>query len=56
MIHSTYEEGNKSANVCHQESQWVVMMYENNQYIETFLANSESNAEIIAENYVMGVK
>lgn len=56
MILSTYEEGNKSANVCVQQGRWVVMIYENDQYLETLLATSESNAEMIAENYVMGVK
>lgn len=56
MIFSTYEEGNKSANVCVQQGQWVVMIYENDQYLETLLATSESNAEVIAENYVMGIK
>jgi hypothetical protein len=56
MILSTYEEGNKSANVCVQQGQWVVMIYKNNQYLETLLATSETNAEIIAENYVMDVK
>jgi hypothetical protein len=56
MILSTYEQDNKSANVCLQQHQWAVMIYENNQYLKTVLANSEVDAEEIAEDYVMGVK
>ncbi len=56
MILSTYEEDNKLANVCLQQGEWVVMIYENDQYIETLVAISESEAEVIAEDYVMGVK
>lgn len=56
MIISTYEEGNKAANVCLQQGEWVVMLYENSQYTETLVANSESKAEIMAEDYVMGIK
>jgi len=56
MILSTYEQDNKSANVCLQQHQWAVMIYENNQYIKTIYAHSETKAEEIAEDYVMGVK
>jgi hypothetical protein len=56
MILSTYQEGNKTANVCKQQHEWVVMVYENDNYIETILATSEANAEELAEDYVMGVK
>ena len=56
MIYSTYEEGNKIANVCFQQGEWVVMIYENGSYLETLFALSESDAEERAENYVMGVE
>jgi len=56
MIISTFQEGNKTANVCKQQGAWVVMVYDSEEYIETILAHSEAYAEEIAEDYVMGVK
>jgi hypothetical protein len=54
MILSTYEEDNKSANVCKQDGKYVVMYYKDNEYIRTRECNSEENAEIIAEDWVIG--
>jgi superoxide dismutase len=55
MIISNFEEGNRSANVCRQGKSWVVMVYENDQYLETFSAYNENQAEIIAEDWVLKV-
>jgi hypothetical protein len=52
MILSTYEEGNRLANVCKQGVEWVAMVYENGQYLKTLLATSESDAEVLAEDWV----
>ena len=53
MILSTYEEGNRLANVCKQGKEWVAMVYEDGQYLKTLLASSESHAEILAEDWVL---
>jgi hypothetical protein len=52
MIHHTYESGIRAANVCKQQGQWVVMMYEHNQYKQTVSVLSESRAEVVAEDWV----
>jgi len=53
MILSTYEEGNRTANVCKQGNEYVTMLYENNNYLRTESARNEENAEIIAEDWVL---
>jgi len=53
MIVSTYEEGTRTANVCKHTHDWVVMVYDNNEYLKTILARNEDEAEIIAEDWVL---
>ena len=53
MILSTYEHENKSANVCKQGSEYVIMFYEDKNYLRSEIALSESSAEIIAEDWVL---
>ena len=55
MIVSTYEDGTRTANVCRQNGDWVVMTYENNEYLQSILARNEEDAEIIAEDWVLKV-
>jgi hypothetical protein len=55
MIVSTYEEGIRTANVCKQSKDWVVMTYENAEHLKTILARNEEDAEIIAEDWVLKV-
>jgi hypothetical protein len=55
MIISTYEDGVRTANVCRQNRDWVVMTYENNEYLKTILARNEEEAEIVAEDWVLKV-
>lgn len=55
MIVGTYEEGVRTANVCKQSSDWVVMVYENNEYQRSILARNKDEAEIIAEDWVLKV-
>jgi hypothetical protein len=52
MILSEFMEGNRSANVCKQQGQWVTMMYEHGKYIKDEIALNENEAEAIAENWV----
>jgi len=52
MIISTFEEGNKTANVCKQQGEWVVMYYEDNLYTHSEIAYNQSNAEELAENWL----
>lgn len=52
MIISTFEGEGRSANVCRQGSQWIVMCYENNQYLKDAVALNEQAAEDIADNWI----
>jgi hypothetical protein len=52
MILSEFMEGNRSANVCRQQGQWVTMLYEHGEYIKDELALTEDEAEAIAERWV----
>ena len=52
MIISTFQEGNKTANVCKQLSEWIVMYYENDEYISSDTALNEEHAEELAEDWV----
>jgi hypothetical protein len=52
MILSEFMEGNRSANVCKQQGQWVTMLYENGNYIRDEIALNENEAEAAAERWV----
>jgi hypothetical protein len=52
MIISTYENEKRTANVCKQGSEWVVMCYESNQYLKDILAVNENQAELIADQWL----
>lgn len=52
MILSEFMEGNRSANVCKQQGEWVTMLYENEQYIRSEFALTEDEAEAAAERWV----
>lgn len=53
MILSTYEEGNRTANVCKQDSNYVIMFYEDGNYLRSEVALSESSAEVVAEDWIL---
>ena len=53
MILSTYNEGNRTANVCKQEEEYVIMFYEDRNYLRSEVALSESSAEVVAEDWVL---
>jgi hypothetical protein len=52
MILSTFENENRTANVCKQSGEYVTMLYQDSNYIRTELALTEDDAEGIAENWV----
>ena len=52
MILSEFMEGNRSANVCKQQGEWVTMLYENGNYIKDEFALTELEAEARAEKWV----
>jgi len=54
MIISTFEEGNKSATVCLQGKDYIVQHYTNNEFIHASIFTKEQDAEIEAENWVLG--
>lgn len=55
MIISEYfgDDGSRHANVCKQDREWVVMIYEHKEYIKTILARNEDEADEIAEDWVL---
>ena len=52
MIVSSFESENRHANVCLQDKEWVVMCYENNEFVQEHVALNEQSAEDKAENWV----
>ena len=52
MILSTYEHENKTANVCKQGSEYVIMFYTDGNYIKSELALNETEADDIADRWV----
>ena len=54
MIVSSFEEGNKSANVCIQGKEYIVQHYINNEFMHASICNSEQDAELEAEKWVLG--
>ena len=53
MILSTYEEENRTANVCKEADEYVIMLYEDGNYLRSEVALSESSAEVVAEDWVL---
>jgi hypothetical protein len=53
MILSTYEEENRTANVCKQAGEYVIMLYEDGNYLRSEVALSEGSAEVVAEDWVL---
>jgi len=53
MIIHTFQEGNRTANICKQLSEWIVMYYEDDAYISSDTALNEEHAEELAEDYVL---
>jgi hypothetical protein len=53
MILSTYEEGNRTANVCKHDGEYVIMFYEDGKYLRSEGALTESSAEVDAEDWVL---
>jgi hypothetical protein len=52
MILSEFMEGNRSANVCKQQNEWVTMLYENDEYLRAVICRNEDEAECVAEEWV----
>ena len=53
MILSTYEEENRTANVCKQAGEYVIMFYEDGNYLHSEVALSKGSAEAVAEDWVL---
>jgi hypothetical protein len=52
MILSTYNEGNRSANICKQDGNYVIMFYEDGHYIRSEVSLNENAADDVAEDWV----
>lgn len=55
MIIHSYEKDDRSANVCQQQGQWVVMLYQRTkttEYLRTVQCANEASAEEEAERWV----
>lgn len=52
MIVSSFEIENRQANVCRQGREWVVMCYENSQFIKDLIALREDDAELLADKWL----
>ena len=53
MILSTYMEGNKKADVCKKDNEFIVHYYLDNELVKTKQTYDEENAEILAEDWVL---
>ena len=53
MILSTFENNNKSANVCKIAGEYEVMFYKDNSYLKSQVTFTEQQAENIAEDWVL---
>jgi hypothetical protein len=53
MILSTFENNNKSANVCKIAGEYEVMFYKDNSYLSSQVTLTEQQAENIAEDWVL---
>lgn len=53
MILNTYENENKTANVCKQGADYVIMLYTDGNYIRTETALNENDADLIADKWVL---
>lgn len=53
MILSTFENNNKSANVCKIAGEYEVMLYKDNSYLRSQVTLTEQQAKNIAEDWVL---
>jgi hypothetical protein len=53
MILSTFENNNKSANVCKIANEYEVMMYVDKQYVKSQVVWNEQDGEDFAEDWVL---
>jgi hypothetical protein len=53
MILSTFENNNKSANVCNIAGEYEVMFYKDNSYLNNQVALTEQQAKNIAKDWVL---
>ena len=53
MILSTFENNNKSANVCKIAGEYEIMFYKDNSYLKSQVTFTEQQAENIAEEWVL---
>ena len=53
MILSTFENNNKSANVCKIAGEYEVMLYKDNSYLSSQVTLTEQQAKNIAEDWVL---
>jgi len=53
MILSTFENNNKSANVCKIAGEYELMFYKDNSYLKSQVTFTEQQAENIAEDWVL---
>ena len=53
MILSTFENNNKSANVCKIAGEYEVMMYIDEQYVKSQIVWNKQDGKDFAENWVL---
>ena len=53
MILSTFENNNKSANVCKIAGEYEVMMYVDEQYVKSHVVWNKQDGKNFAENWVL---
>jgi len=53
MILSTFENNNKSANVCKIAGEYEVMFYKDNSYLNSQVTLTEQQAKNIAKDWVL---
>ena len=53
MILSTFSGEDRTANVCYQSGEFVVMYYAKGKYLQEDVALTEEDAEMKAEDYVL---
>ena len=53
MILSTFENGNKVANVCKIAGEYEVMLYIDNKFVKSQVVYNEQSGENFAEDWVL---
>ena len=56
MILSTFENGNKAANVCKIAGEYEVMLYIDNKFVKSQVVYNEQSGENFAEDWVLNAK